>query len=87
MVSTKLYFEANGFVENKSEPCLLPKRIGDDVFMIGINDDDCLVVGKDEQIKKIIHDLEANIFNLKIERILKDYLSCCVIENVDLKTI
>ena len=76
-----------GFVENKSDSYLLSKWTSNGIVLIGIYVDDCSVIGKDEQIKRIIDDLEANGFNLKIERNLKDCLSCCAIENVDSKTI
>jgi Reverse transcriptase (RNA-dependent DNA polymerase) len=36
-----------GFVENKSNPCLLSKREDGKVTLIGISIDACLVVGKE----------------------------------------
>jgi hypothetical protein len=61
-----------GFTENKSDPCLLSKWIDDNVVMIGIYIDDCLVVGEEELIKEVIEGLKASGFNLKIESSLKD---------------
>jgi hypothetical protein len=43
--------------------------------------DDCLVMGKDEQISKLIADLNVQGFKLKVENNLTDYLSCHVAEN------
>jgi hypothetical protein len=38
------------FTENKSNPCVMSKLIDDNVVMIGVYIDDCLVVGKEELI-------------------------------------
>jgi hypothetical protein len=54
--------------------------------MIGIYVDDCLVVGKEDQIQELIQDLKASGFNLKVESSLNDYLSCCVIEDLESKS-
>jgi hypothetical protein len=40
--------------------------------MIRIYVDDCLVVGKEDQIKEVIQVLKASGFNLKVESSLKD---------------
>jgi hypothetical protein len=48
-----------GFTENKSDPCLLLKWTNDNVVLIGIYVDDCLVFGKDEEIQKVIKDLKT----------------------------
>jgi Reverse transcriptase (RNA-dependent DNA polymerase) len=76
-----------GFIENKSDPCLLSKWTNEDIILIGIYVDDCLVVGKMEGIQRVIEDLKMNGFNLKVESSLKDYLSCCVIEDSIQKSI
>jgi hypothetical protein len=76
-----------GFTENKSDPCLLSRWINGKVIMIGIYVDDCLVVGKEEQIQEVIQGLKASGFNLKVESSLKDYLSCRVIEDLESKSI
>jgi hypothetical protein len=65
-----------GFTENKSDPCLLSEWINDNVAMIGIYVDDCLVMEKEKLIQDIIQDLMTSGFNLKIECSLKDSLSC-----------
>jgi len=46
-----------------------------------------LVIGKGRQIEKLIVDLKDSGFNLKIEHDLNDYLSCHIIEDVNLKQI
>jgi Reverse transcriptase (RNA-dependent DNA polymerase) len=76
-----------GFTENKSDPCFLSKWIDNNVVMIGIYVDDCLVVGKEELIQEVIEGMKASGFNLKIEISLKDYLSCCNIADLDSKSI
>jgi hypothetical protein len=76
-----------GFTKNKSDPCLLTRWINGKVIIIGIYIDDCLVVGKEDQIQEVIQGLKASGFNLKVESRLKDYLSCCVIEDLESKSI
>jgi Reverse transcriptase (RNA-dependent DNA polymerase) len=70
-----------GFKENKSDPCLLSKWDHNNIIIIGIYVDDCLVIGKETQISQLIVELKENGFNLKIESNLKDYLSCCMIKD------
>jgi Reverse transcriptase (RNA-dependent DNA polymerase) len=82
-----LVLKSMGFKENKSDPCLLSKWHEDGVMLIGIYVDDCLVIGTDERIAKLIDDLMIDGFNLKVENSLKDYLSCCVIETKNLNQI
>jgi Reverse transcriptase (RNA-dependent DNA polymerase) len=72
-----------GFKENKSDPCLLSKWSQNNILIIRIYVDDCLVIGKEPQINQLIVELKENGFNLKIENNLKDYLGCCVIEDKD----
>jgi hypothetical protein len=76
-----------GFTENKSDPCLLSRWINGKLIMIGIYVDDCLVVGKEDQIHEVIQGLKASGFNLKVESSLKEYSSCCVIEDLESKSI
>jgi hypothetical protein len=76
-----------GFTKNKSDPCLLSRRINGKVIIIGIYVDDCLVVGKEDRIQEVIQGLKASGFNLKVESSLKDYLSCHVIEDLESKSI
>jgi hypothetical protein len=54
---------------------------------IGIYVDDCLVIGAEERIAKLIFDLKKHGFNLNVENSLKDYLSCRVIETKNLTQI
>jgi hypothetical protein len=37
--------------------------------------DDCLILGNENRIAKLIVDLKKNGFNLKVENSVKDYLS------------
>jgi hypothetical protein len=75
------------FKGNKSDPCLLSKWTQGGVIMIGIYVDDCLVIGKFDKIDELIVALKTSGFNLKVENNLTDYLSCQLIENVELKEI
>jgi hypothetical protein len=70
-----------GFVENKSDPCLLSKWEDGKVILIGTYVDDCLVIGKENQISVLITNLKNGGFNLKITQKLTDYFSCRVLEN------
>jgi hypothetical protein len=47
-----------GLRENKSDPCLLLKRTQDGVIMIGIYVDNCLVIGKRDEIDELNVDLK-----------------------------
>jgi Reverse transcriptase (RNA-dependent DNA polymerase) len=76
-----------GFKENKSDPCLLSRWEGEELTLVGIYVDDCLVIGRDKHIGKLIDDLKDNGFNLKIEHDLNDYLSCRIIEDINLNQI
>jgi hypothetical protein len=70
-----------GFVENKSDPCLLSKWEEDEILLVGVYADDCLIIGKQNQIDKLIVELGNGGFNLKVTSSLTDYLSCRVIES------
>jgi Reverse transcriptase (RNA-dependent DNA polymerase) len=71
-----------GFLENKSDPCLLSKRTENEIMIIGIYVDDCLVLGKEEEINWLIVNSNSSGFLLSVEKDLKDYLSCRVIQNI-----
>jgi Reverse transcriptase (RNA-dependent DNA polymerase) len=70
-----------GFKKHKSDPCLLSKWDHNNIIIIGVYVDDCLVIGKETQISQLIVELKENGFNLKIENNHKDYLSCRAIED------
>ena len=70
-----------GFVENKSDPCLLSKWDDEGITLIGIYVDYCLIIGEEYQFSKLIVGLKEGGFNLKVTRNLTDYLSCRVLEN------
>jgi hypothetical protein len=55
--------------------------------MIGIYVDDCLVIGKRNKIYELIVALKTSGFNLKVENILTDYLSCQLIANAESKEV
>jgi Reverse transcriptase (RNA-dependent DNA polymerase) len=72
-----------GFTKNKSDPCLLSKRNQSNIMIIGIYVNDCLVLGKEQDINKLIVDLELKGFSLKVERNSKNYLTYRVIEDIN----
>jgi Reverse transcriptase (RNA-dependent DNA polymerase) len=76
-----------GFTENKSDPCLLSKGNQSNIMIVGIYINDCLVLGKEQDINKLIVDLKLKCFLLKVERNLEDYLSCRVIEDINKREI
>ena len=51
------------------------------VMLIEIYINDLIVIGKENQISKLIDELKSSGFNLKIEDNLTDYLTCRIIEN------
>jgi hypothetical protein len=53
------------------------------MIIIGIYVDDCLIIGKDESIDCLIEYLRKHEFNLKVERNVNEYLSCCIEESKD----
>jgi hypothetical protein len=74
-----------GFYGSKSDPCLW--TMWDEKFnhmiIIRIYVDDCLIVGKNESIDCLIDELKKHEVNLKVERNLNEYLSCCIEESKD----
>jgi hypothetical protein len=74
-----------GFYGRQSDPCfwiMWDKKVNH-MIIIGVYVDDCLIIGKDEIIDCLIDELKKNEFNLKVERNVKKYLSCCVEESKD----
>jgi hypothetical protein len=53
------------------------------MIIIGIYVDNRLIVGKEESIDCLIDELKKHEFNLKVERIMNEYLSCCIEESKD----
>jgi flagellar biosynthesis/type III secretory pathway ATPase len=51
--------------------------------MIGIYVDDCLIIGKESSISNLIEEFKKHKFSLKIEKDVKEYLSCCIVESKD----
>jgi hypothetical protein len=74
-----------GFHGSKSDPCLWTmwdEKINHMIF-IGINVDDCLIIGKEKSIDHLIDELKRHEFNLKIERNMNEHLNCCIEESKD----
>jgi hypothetical protein len=53
------------------------------MIIIGIYVEDCWIIGKDESIDCLIDELKKHEFNLKVERNVNAYLSCCIKESKD----
>jgi hypothetical protein len=51
--------------------------------MIGINVDDCLIIGTESSISNLFEEFKKHEFSLKIEKDVKEYLSCCIVESKD----
>jgi hypothetical protein len=56
------------FADKKSNKCLLSKRDEKDVILIRIYVDDCLIIGNEAQISRLIMDLKNGGFNHKVKR-------------------
>jgi Reverse transcriptase (RNA-dependent DNA polymerase) len=70
-----------GFKENLLDPCLFTNFTKNGIVLVGINVDDCMVIGCDQDIEKVIKGLKEYGFGLKVEEFLTDYLSCKVMTN------
>ncbi len=70
-----------GFVQSYADPCLFIKRTTTSVVLIAIHVDDCYIIGKREDIEKVIKDIEKSGLKVKVEYNTKDYLSCEIIFN------
>jgi hypothetical protein len=69
-----------GFYASKSDPCswtMWDEKVNH-MIIIGICVDDCLIIGKNESIDCLIDELRKHEFNLKVEKNVKEYLSCCI---------
>jgi hypothetical protein len=74
-----------GFYGSKSDPCLwtMWDEKVNHMIIIGIYVNDCLIIGKDESIDCLIDELKKYKFNLKVEKNVNEYLSCCIEESKD----
>jgi len=66
---------------------LLTKWTDNVPILIGIYVDDCLVIGKNDEVQHVIEGLRERGFSLKVEGDLRDYLSCRIIEDQTSNTI
>jgi hypothetical protein len=53
------------------------------MIIIGIYVDNCLIIGKDKSIDCVIDEIKKHEFNLKVERNVNKFLSCCIEESKD----
>jgi hypothetical protein len=53
------------------------------MMIIGIYVENCLIIGKNESIDCLIDELKKDEFNLKVEKKMNKYLSCCIEESND----
>ena len=65
-----------GFQGGYADPCLFTKKDNDGIIFIALYVDDCLCIGHETAIDKMIDKLRKRDLNLTIDRELKDYLSC-----------
>jgi hypothetical protein len=74
-----------GFYESKSDACLwtMWDEKVNHMIIIGIYVDNCLIIGKYESIDCLIDELKKHEFNLKVEKNVNEYLSCCIEESKD----
>ena len=72
-----------GFEGGQVDPCLMVRRDETGLIFIAIYVDDCLMVGDKEAVEDTINGLKLNGFNLKVEGMLQDYLSCELTFNQD----
>jgi len=75
-----------GFKGGSADPCLMTKQDELGIVMLGIYVDDCLCIGNKAAIDKVIKDLQDKGLTLKVEREMKDYLSCEIIKAKDGKS-
>jgi hypothetical protein len=74
-----------GFYGSKSDPCLwtMGDKKVNHMIINGIYVDDCLIIGKEVNIESLIDESNKHQFNLKVERNVNEYLSCCIEESKD----
>ena len=65
-----------GFQGGYANPCLFTKKDNDGIIFIALYVNDCLCIGHETAIDKMINKLRKRDLNLTINRELKDYLSC-----------
>jgi hypothetical protein len=72
-----------GFYGSKSDPCLwtMWDEKVNHMIIIGIYVDNFLIIRKNESIDCLIDELKKHEFNLKIEKNVNEYLSCCTEES------
>ena len=65
-----------GFKSGNADPCLLTKKDEKGIVLIALYVDDCLCIGNKEAIDEKVEELKKKGLNLKVDKNLKDYLSC-----------
>ena len=74
-----------GFKGGDIDPCLLFKKTEKGLVLIGIYVDDLLIIGDDCDINEVINDIKKH-FKVKVKDNLKDYLSCEICFDKNMKT-
>jgi hypothetical protein len=49
------------------------------MLIVGTYIDDCLIIGKESSVSNLLEELKKHEFNLKIEKCVVEYLSCCIV--------
>ncbi len=74
-----------GFKGGIANPCLMMRQNSLGVNLMSIYMDDNFCVGKQEVLKKLVQDLEAEGLSVKVSWDLKDYLRCTIAISNDKK--
>ena len=74
-----------GFTGGDVDPCLMMYNGSMGRVFIALYVDDCLCIGKENDINRIIEAIQKAGLSLKIEDNLKDYLSCSIVLSSDRK--
>jgi hypothetical protein len=61
----------------------MDKNLSSEVVMMDVSVDDCRTIGIDKTIDNVIESLKACIFRRKVKSVLRDYLSCKIVQEIN----
>ena len=76
--------KSTSFKGGDIDPCLLFKKTEKGLVLIGLYVDDLLIIRDDADIDEVIADIEKH-FKVKVKENLKDYLSCKICFDEEMK--
>ena len=76
-----------GFQGGYADPCLFTKRDQNGIIFIALYVDDCLCIGHEVAIDLMVDELRKFNLKMKVDKELKDYLSCEIHFSPDRKSI